>query len=142
MSQNDRQGSHILVRLEDRLFGLPTLAVREMLACPRVTTVPRLPDHVRGLVNLRGEVLPLVDLAALLGRPRGDGAIGIVIQAAHQSVILMVDSFVGQDEVVIKALDAYKPKGVAGATLANDGTLVLVLDLAEILPPNALKAAA
>jgi two-component system chemotaxis sensor kinase CheA len=65
-----------------------------------------------------------------------------VIQSAHQSVILMVDSFVGQDEVVIKALDAYKPRGVAGATLANDGTLVLVLDLAEILPPNALKAAA
>ncbi len=67
MSQNDRQGSHILVRLEDRLFGLPTLAVREMLACPRVTTVPRLPDHVRGLVNLRGEVLPLVDLRQRMG---------------------------------------------------------------------------
>ncbi len=67
MPHDDRQGSHILVRLEDELFGIPTLAVREMLACPRVTVVPRLPEHVRGLVNLRGEVLPLIDLRQRLG---------------------------------------------------------------------------
>lgn len=129
----------LMFRLEAQPYAIPLAVVREIVRIPTEEI-----QYVGGRPSLvmRGEVLPLVDLAALLGRPRGDGAIGIVIQAAHQSVILMVDSFVGQDEVVIKALDAYKPKGVAGATLANDGTLVLVLDLAEILPPNALKAAA
>ncbi|MCC7116682.1 MAG: chemotaxis protein CheA [Burkholderiales bacterium] len=129
----------LMFRLESQPYAIPLAVVREIVRI--------VPDDVqlvggRPSVVMRGDVLPLIDLAALLGRPRGEGAIGIVIQSAHQSVVLMVDSFVGQDEVVIKALDAYKPRGVAGATLANDGTLVLVLDLAEILPPNAFKAAA
>jgi two-component system, chemotaxis family, sensor kinase CheA len=49
---------------------------------------------------------------------------------------------VGQDEVVIKALDGYKPRGVAGATLSADGSLVLVLDLKELLDMPSLRVAA
>jgi two-component system chemotaxis sensor kinase CheA len=44
-----------------------------------------------------------------------------------------VDGFIGRDDVVIKPLDQIKPKGVAGATLAGDGSVVLVLDMEALL---------
>jgi two-component system chemotaxis sensor kinase CheA len=68
--------------------------------------------------------------------------VGILIQIGAQSLLLGVDSFMGQDEVVIRAFDGFKPKGVAGATLASDGALVLVLDLPELLRDSGLKLAA
>jgi two-component system chemotaxis sensor kinase CheA len=44
-----------------------------------------------------------------------------------------VDGFTGRDDVVIKPLDEIKPKGVAGATLSGDGSVVLVLDIEQLL---------
>jgi two-component system chemotaxis sensor kinase CheA len=90
---------------------------------------------------MRGAVLPVLSLADMLDRDGDAGLVGIVIQIANQTVVIAVDSFVGQDEVVIKALDGFKPRGVAGATLASDGALVLVLDIVELLP-QPLKAVA
>jgi two-component system, chemotaxis family, sensor kinase CheA len=55
------------------------------------------------------------------------------MQSAVRSFILAVDSFVGRDDVVIKPLDDIKPKGVAGATQSGDGSVVLVLDMEELL---------
>ena len=47
--------------------------------------------------------------------------------------LLAVDSFVGQDEVMIKPLEGIKPKGVTGATLSGEGVVVLVLEMHEML---------
>ena len=47
--------------------------------------------------------------------------------------ILAVDGFVGRDEVIIKPLQGVKPKGVAGATLSGDGSVVLILDMEELM---------
>jgi two-component system chemotaxis sensor kinase CheA len=59
------------------------------------------------------------------------------MQSGLQSFILAVDGFVGRDDVVIKPLDDVKPRGIAGATLSGDGSVVLVLDLEQLLtdPP-------
>lgn len=48
-------------------FGIDIMAVREIRAWSPVTRLPRVPDYVAGVVNLRGAVLPVVDLAARLG---------------------------------------------------------------------------
>jgi two-component system chemotaxis sensor kinase CheA len=55
------------------------------------------------------------------------------MQSAEKSFILAVDSFVGRDDVVIKPLQNIRPKGVAGATLSGDGSVVLVLDMEDLL---------
>lgn len=52
----------IVVRLQEQLFAVPSATVREMLAMPEMRSVPRVPSHIRGLMNLRGRVMPLVDL--------------------------------------------------------------------------------
>ena len=128
----------LMFRLQRQAYAIPLSLVREII---------RIDRHVVQLVSgkpslvMRGNVLPVLSLAGLLERDGDAGHVGIVIQVANQTVVIAVDSFVGQDEVVIKALDGFKPRGVAGATLASDGALVLVLDIPELLP-QPLKAVA
>ena len=65
---------------------------------------------------------------------------GVLMHAGDSAFILGVDGFVGRDDVVIKPLSDIKPKGIAGATLSGDGSIVLVLDMEELLAdmPNEL----
>ncbi len=52
----------VIFRLQGQNYAVMATDVREMLALPQVTPVPRAPDFIRGMINLRGEVMPLVDL--------------------------------------------------------------------------------
>jgi purine-binding chemotaxis protein CheW len=60
---------HVVVGIDTLQLALPCGMVREMLQMPRVSVVPGAPPYVRGVVNLRGEVLPIVDLRLRLGFP-------------------------------------------------------------------------
>ena len=52
----------VIAQLNTRLFALNCAVVREMVIMPEVCEVPGVPDYVRGVINLRGRVTPLVDL--------------------------------------------------------------------------------
>lgn len=52
-----------------QLFGLDIMSIREIRAWSPVTRLPRVPDYVAGVVNLRGAVLPVIDLSMRLGWP-------------------------------------------------------------------------
>ncbi|MDR3669349.1 MAG: chemotaxis protein CheW [Holophaga sp.] len=59
--------------LGGRCFGLPILSVREIIRTCEITPVPLAPPHVRGLINLRGQIVTILDLAVRLGiRDRPD----------------------------------------------------------------------
>ncbi|MEM9073556.1 MAG: chemotaxis protein CheW, partial [Myxococcota bacterium] len=60
-------GPWVLCRVADNLVGIEASAVRSMVQLPEVTNVPHTPDHVRGVMNLRGRVLRVVDLRTQLG---------------------------------------------------------------------------
>ena len=112
-------------------YALPLASVREVIGCDaaRIESVSGVPA-----MRLRGEALPFVDLAGPLGRPRSAPCrVAVVAQAGEQTVVLGADACFGRDEVMLKPLLGFKPRGVAGATLAGDGSLVVVLDLDELL---------
>jgi chemotaxis signal transduction protein len=56
-----------IVQLKNQCFALATQDVREMLMIPQIAQVPNMPDYIRGVINLRGRVMPLVDLRKRLG---------------------------------------------------------------------------
>jgi two-component system chemotaxis sensor kinase CheA len=60
-------------------------------------------------------------------------AYGVLLQTASATVVLAVDGFIGRDDVVIKALEGIKPRGIAGATVSGEGSVVLVLDMESLL---------
>jgi two-component system chemotaxis sensor kinase CheA len=121
----------LMVRLGDQPFAVPLSMVREI--------IPINPGDVqrvsgRATMVLREEVLPVRTLASLIGwQETSVPKFGVLMQCGETSFIMAIDSFIGQDDVVIKSLHDIKPKGIAGATLTGDGAIVLVLDMEELL---------
>lgn len=68
-------GKHLGFRLGDERFAIDVFSVREIIEPQRVTKVPRTPAHVLGMINLRGKIVPVVDLRKKLGLP-ADGLAG------------------------------------------------------------------
>ena len=67
--RDDRAGTYLAFPLGDEYYGLPILAVQEIIGLMAITAVPWTPPFVRGVVNLRGKVLPIVDLRRRFGLP-------------------------------------------------------------------------
>jgi two-component system chemotaxis sensor kinase CheA len=121
----------LVVRLGEQPFALPLSIVREILQLD-----PGKIQSVGGnaTVVIRDEVLPVHSLASMLGFPIETApAYGVLLQTAAATVVLAVDGFIGRDDVVIKALEGIKPRGIAGATLSGEGSVVLVLDMESLL---------
>ncbi|NOT44014.1 MAG: purine-binding chemotaxis protein CheW [Acidobacteria bacterium] len=64
-------GKYLTFALSGEEYGLPVLTVREIIKMMDITPVPQSPHYVRGVVNLRGKVIPIVDLRRRLGFPDG-----------------------------------------------------------------------
>lgn len=63
-------GLYATFSLDQRLFGQSIPMIREIIRSCAITPVPHAPPHVRGLINLRGQVVTILDLAVRLGMPR------------------------------------------------------------------------
>jgi len=91
--------SCIVFSLAGTRYAIPIRSVTEMDAIPRITAVPNLPAFVRGVTNLRGEILAVLDLRRLLGLERSTyeerGRILVVRTADQQSAALAVDEVRG-----------------------------------------------
>jgi two-component system chemotaxis sensor kinase CheA len=124
----------LLVRLGEQSFAAPLSMVREIISVKAEHL-----QHVGGKANMvvRGEVLPVVSLASMIGwEETGTPEVGVLMHVDSHSFILSVDGFDGHDDVVIKSMDTFRPKGVAGVTMSSDGEIVLILDIKELLGMN------
>jgi purine-binding chemotaxis protein CheW len=59
---SDLVGKYLTFAIADEEYGVPVLKVREIIKMMEITSVPQVPRHVKGVVNLRGKVIPVVDL--------------------------------------------------------------------------------
>lgn len=60
-------GKYLTFNLGAESYGVPVLKVREIIRLTDVTPVPQVPEHVRGVINLRGKIIPVIDLKIKLG---------------------------------------------------------------------------
>jgi purine-binding chemotaxis protein CheW len=132
-------------------FGIDIMTVREIRAWSPVTRLPRVPEYVAGVVNLRGAVLPVVDLAARLGwtpteaTPRNPI---IVIEHEGQMRGLIVHDVA--DIVSIEPGTLQQPDAVGHETITHflEGIaplgedMVMVLDLARLMADEPIELAA
>jgi Chemotaxis protein histidine kinase and related kinases len=121
----------LIVKLGEQPFAVPLSMVREIL--------PIVAGEIqevggRATMVVRGEVLPVYPLSYLIGWPQeGTPGYGVLMQTAETSFILAIDNFAGRDDAVIKSLEGFRPKGVAGVTTLANGQIVLILDVKELL---------
>jgi purine-binding chemotaxis protein CheW len=122
-------------------FGLPLLRSREIVRVGEITRIPEAPPHVRGVLNLRGRVLPVVELRTRLGMPAAPLTARsrvIVVEALGRLFGLLVDrvSRIAKvsDTVAPAPVEALfgNPDYVTGIAPAGDEAIIL-LDIDKIL---------
>ncbi|MDR1778134.1 MAG: Hpt domain-containing protein [Desulfovibrio sp.] len=134
----------LMVNVSGQMYAIPLDAVSETtkLEAERLTDVKG-----RKAVTLRGEVLGIVELAEMLGLPKSGNSPEVlsvvVIHDNERRLGLVVDRLLERQEIVIKPLGAYLGdlKGISGATIMGDGSVILILDPHEIYIMATSKAA-
>jgi two-component system, chemotaxis family, sensor kinase CheA len=121
----------LLVQLGEQPFAVPLSMVREILPVEAGSV-----QEVGGRATMvvRGEVMPIYPLSHLLGwAQEAVPEYGVLMQTAESAFILAIDGFMGREDAVIKSLDDFRPKGVAGVTTLSTGQIVLILEIKELL---------
>lgn len=137
-------------RLAEQEYSVDIMQVREIRGWTRATPLPHAPAHVRGVINLRGTVLPVVDLSTRLGMPPVEGDarnVIIVVQVGSQSAGLLVDAV--SDILALPRSELQPPPDLIADTAHSfvqaltivDGRMIRVLDLTAVLPDSAADAA-
>ncbi len=131
-------------------FCVDIMAVREIRGWTAATALPRSPSFVRGVINLRGAVLPIVDLAARLGFDSAEPTarhVIIVAQIGPQMVGLLVDAvsdiLTVTDEVIQPTPEVASDtaKTFVRGLLAIEGRMISLIGLDRLLPDLDLEAA-
>jgi purine-binding chemotaxis protein CheW len=133
----------LLFRLGADEFGIPVSAVREVTLRPkRLTSLPRAPAFVDGVMNLRGQVVPVIDQRRRFGIPHADAARKPVLVVALGASLagFVVDAVTRVASVDAQALQPAPDLGLGNAsvidrvaTLDIGGRLVLLVDPQELL---------
>jgi purine-binding chemotaxis protein CheW len=74
---------HVIFQVKDRLYAVASGNVREIVILPQVTFVPTMPPEIRGVINLRGRIIQLIDLRLKLGLPSAKADLDALIQLLH-----------------------------------------------------------
>jgi purine-binding chemotaxis protein CheW len=136
----------IAFQLDREEYGVPVASVREVSRVGGITRVPQAPEHIRGVMNLRGRILPVLELRTRLGHPPlvapGPKA-RVVVAEVHGRVLgLLVDAVaqvlkVPSDRVVPPPDDARSAEADYLTGVAQlDGRLIILLDLERMLQPG------
>jgi purine-binding chemotaxis protein CheW len=139
-------GKYLTFALAQEEYGLPVLKVREIIKIMDITAVPQVPAHVKGVINLRGKVIPIIDLRLKFGMPTVDYTertciivVEVELEARRIMLGVIVDSVsdvlnIAADEIEEtpdfgQRLDTRYMQGVAKIK----GKVKIMLDLDRIL---------
>jgi purine-binding chemotaxis protein CheW len=139
MAQRRRQ--YCTFALGEYSFGVPVESVQEVFQYKRMTPVPLAPDVVRGLINLRGQIVTAIDLRRRLQMPEGDSStqsMNVVIRTDDGGVSLLVDEIAdvvdvdyGCFETPPETLTGVARELIQGA-FKLEGRLLLLLDTERV----------
>ena len=147
-------GKYLTFALDHEEYGLPVLKVREIIKMMNITAVPQVPTCVKGVINLRGKVIPVIDLRLKFGFPAQDYTDRtsiIVVEVALEASRVMMGIVVDEvSEVLNIAPDEIEETPQFGDRVRTDymsavakvkGTVKILLDLDRILGAEGSAAA-
>ena len=128
----------VTFRVGGEEYGLDVFQVHEILRYTEPTPMPKAPAFVEGVLDVRGSLVPVVDLRKrfeLHEVPYDDDTRIILVDFQGERLGLIVDEVVGQLEIAIKSLGRYLKsiRGFGGVTILGDGRICLILDFSSLL---------
>lgn len=151
-TQTKHAGKYLTVVLENESYGIAVLKVREIIRMLKITPVPQMPEFVKGVINLRGRVIPVIDLRVKFGLKAefADRTCIIVVQVKlpNEAVVqmgLIVDSV---EEVVQLSAADIEPTPEFGTKLDTSyllgmakvkGQVKTLLDIDRVVAPECMQ---
>lgn len=145
-SREDQQ--YLTFNLADEYYGVDILKVQEIKGYTTVTRIPNTPDYLKGVLNLRGTIVPIVDLRMKFGMGTTDPTpftVMVVVNVRNRIMGFMVDAVSDVLDLNAKNIQAPPELGsavditfVAGIGNAND-RLVTLLDIDRVLTEEEVK---
>lgn len=132
----------VCFELMGEVYGVPISMVQEIIRMQTITEIPRAPEYVEGVINLRGKIIPVVDLRKRFGLGFGehskntrivvvkvsDVTVGMVVDAVSE-VLRLREEDIEPPSPIVASLDAEYIKGVGKI----EGKLIILLDTEKIL---------
>lgn len=133
---------YVVIRLENEQYGIDIRHVDNIVRMQRITRIPKMPKYLVGIINLRGEVLPVMSLRLKMGlekdayekktriivlKTRQEGNLGVIVDEVKEVVSL--------ESTQVDAVDDLKLDGkafVSGVGKRENGDLISLLDLGMI----------
>jgi purine-binding chemotaxis protein CheW len=141
----EREEQLVAFQLADEIYGVDIFHINEIIRLREITQIPRTSDDVEGVINLRGKIVPILDLRKRLGLPPKEHTSGtrvIIVEPGEGTVGLIVDGVNGvlripQNQIeppseLVSSLEADYVRGVG----KQDDMLVILLNLPQVLRLN------
>jgi purine-binding chemotaxis protein CheW len=149
--QNNREIQLVVFEVRGELYGAEIERVHEIIRPQEITRVPRAPEFVEGVINLRGRIVPVANLSRRFGakeQPATRSTRIVVMDVAGTTIGMVVDAVV---EVARVAVDSIEPPGPIVSSLNNEflrgivkrtDDLIVLLDVDRVLDEHTRAEAA
>lgn len=141
-----KDGKHLIFELEQHNYGMPILEVSEVNKITSITPIPKTPDFIKGIINLRSKIIPVLDLRLKFGMPEKEYdpetciiIVNLIVGQTQKQMGIIVDKVSEVFDIPLSEID---PPPECG-TRAEDaiftgvgkmkGKLVMLLNLKKIL---------
>ena len=131
---------YIVIKLGDEQYGIDIRYIENIVRMQRITRVPKMPEYIKGVINLRGEVVPVMSLRLKMYLPEDEltknsriiilkleqGAIGVLVDEVREVVTL------GEEQIEKVSYSAYEENFISGVGKVGE-ELISLLDLNAVV---------
>ena len=123
---------YLIFSSDGLLYGIKADQVKDIITDYAITYLPQVPGYVRGVINLRGQIIPMLDIRLRLGKPPKDVFCGIVVEVDGNLVGILVDMVEKMVDVPLASIlpvpTTNSQATVSGMCTLPDGDTMLELD--------------
>ena len=128
---------YLLFMSGDLLFGVPAESVAEIITGHTITKLPLVPSYIRGIINLRGQIIPIVDIRHLLNHGDCQSDCMMILRSDDTQVGILVDQVQKMVDIDVSTLLPVPPQSsnelVCGMCSLEDGQTMLSFDCAHLM---------
>lgn len=149
---DDMKGKYLTFFTENQLFGIPISDVVQIVAIQEITPIPEFPDYAKGIINLRGNIIAVIDMGLRLHKPEtqynertciivtniNDIDIGFIVGAVDEVTEINDDKISPPPKVSHDKANAY----LTGVGKMPTGKVVLLMDTSKVLTEDELETIA
>lgn len=142
LADNSVLGKAMTFNIGDQVYGIEIQYVKEIIEVQRITKVPHVPPYIKGIINVRSKVVPIVDIRIRFGKPEipyTNRTCIIILELGDVSVGIIVDSVADVEDVHMTEISATPDNNSVNTNdfiqymIRSDDTTKLILDVAKLL---------